>query len=318
MKYLLKPLLLEMKSTGESTKEQEESTNIEVDALKKHINILSDQSFEGRRTGTRGEAEACRYLAEQLKLMGIGPAGEQGAYFQSFPIPNVDLKWKGERTVFSYLNNSSGLVGENILGLIESKKNNAKYIVISAHLDHLGTWKGNLYPGANDNASGVATVLEMARILNIKKDKLPCSILIAFWSGEEMGTIGSRFFVRHMQFPAKDILYNINLDSIGSGNDNNFIYWAKDINVKPEWGFDAKLNNKEFNLKYQVDVGHSSDHKAFLEKNIPALTILAENWLDNNHSPQDTGEGVNYSKMALLGHFLIDQLYSKKLDEILS
>lgn len=260
---------------------------------------------------------ACRYLAAQLQKIGLNPAGDQGTFFQCFPLPEMTLRMEGKRAVFSKINNSSQQIAENILGLIKGEKNPSQYLVLSAHLDHLGIWENNLYPGANDNASGVATLLEIARLLNKKKDELPYSILVAFWSAEEMGLIGSRHFTQHSPFPLEALRLNINLDSIGNGENNKFIFWAKNLNMLPEWFPVSGLDYSALELAGQVDAVHSSDHRSFLERKIPAVTFLAENWLENNHTPLDVAGSLNYGKMAALGQFVVDMVLSPGLEKLL-
>ncbi|MDD4666207.1 MAG: M20/M25/M40 family metallo-hydrolase [Clostridia bacterium] len=293
-----------------------EDSHIQITALRKHVQVLTEKSFAGRRAGTRGEAMTGRYLAAQLQEMGLEPAGDEGTFFQGFPLPEMTLRREGKRTVFYKLKNSSQQAAENILGVIRGKQDSSQYIVLSAHLDHLGIGENNLYPGANDNASGVATVLEIARLLGEKKEQLPYSVLIAFWSAEEMGLIGSRYFIQHPSFPLEVMRLNINLDSIGSGEKNRFVFWTKNLNGLPEWLSVSGLNYSALELVGQLETMHSSDHRAFLEREVPAVTFLAENWLENNHTPLDRAGGLNYEKMAALGQFVQGIFFSSELEKL--
>lgn len=308
--------LKEFLGSREAVSGMGEESAIQITALRKHMQVLTEKSFAGRRAGTRGEAMTGRYLAAQLQEMGLQPAGEQGTFFQSFPLPEMTLRRDGKRTVFYKLNNSSPQITENILGVIKGKKYPSQYLVLSAHLDHLGIWENHLYPGANDNASGVATVLEIARLLSEKQEQLPYSVLIAFWSAEEMGLIGSRYFIQHPLVPLEAIRLNINLDSIGSGENNSFIFWAKNLNSFSEWLSGSGLNYSALELVGQLEARHSSDHRAFLEREVPAVTFLAENWLENNHTPLDSDGGLNYEKMAALGQFVQGIFFSSELEKL--
>ncbi len=314
---------LKLKDNGtkgelEVTEEGEEKDiRIRLKNLREHVQVLTGKNFGGRRAGTSGEAATCQYLAQQLKRMGVEPCGEQGTFFQSFPIPGMALMMKDKRAVFNRKNNNSQHTAENVLGLIEGQLFPDKYVVLSAHLDHLGVWQDELYPGANDNASGVATLLEITRLLCQGDSAPPYSVLIAFWSAEEMGLLGSRHFLQNPLIPKDKLGMNINLDSIGSGNEKDFVFWAHDLARLPEW-LDVKgmASYSTLMLTGQVDDLHSSDHRPFLDERIPAVTFLAENWLQNNHTPLDVPEGLNHAKMASLGELVFEIATSPELGEL--
>ncbi len=296
---------------------EQKGTRIEWEKLREHVQVLTKKSFGGRRAGTSGEAATCKYLAQQLKRMGVEPCGDQGTFFQSFLIPEMALMMKDKRAVFYRTNNNSQQSAENVLGLIEGKLFPDKYVVLSAHLDHLGVWQDELYPGANDNASGVATLLEITRLLCQGDSALPYSVLIAFWSAEEMGLLGSRHFLQNPLIPKDKLGMNINLDSIGSGEKKDFVFWAHDLARLPEWLAVRKIANySALVLAGQEDRLHSSDHRPFWDERIPAVTFLAKNWLKNNHTHLDVPEDLNYAKMASLGEFVLEMVTLPELGEL--
>jgi len=292
-------------------------TCADEERIKEHIRMLTSEEFMGRRAGTEGEAEAGLYLARQLKDIGIEPLGQDNTYFQSFTIPYFELKQLGKRTVFCRSDNSKVIYTDNILGLIPSKKRPHEYIVLSAHFDHLGLWNNYLYKGANDNASGVGAILEIARVLSKNKEKLPYSIIIAFFSAEEMGLIGSNYFINHPTVNLKNIKLNINLDSIGNGIENNFLFWSEH-NSKVLDNLCAIWSNwEQLEIEKDYNCHHSSDHEPFNKAGIPALTILAKDWLDKNHTPLDTMEILNFNKIQVLSQYLVELLNSPKLEKII-
>jgi hypothetical protein len=289
---------------------------IDKDKIRAYVKILASENFQGRRAGTEGEAEAALYLAQELKKMDIRPIGKKNTYFQPFPLPATDLKWEGKRLVFYVKDNTSKLVSDNILGLIESSKRPYQYIILSAHYDHLGMWKNKLYPGANDNASGVAAVLEIARFLRTAKE-LPYSIIIAFWGGEEMGLIGSNFFINNPPLNLANIKLAINLDSIGTGVQNGFLLWndgpAEITNrLYLDW---SKWDN--IKLLSQYTSLNSSDHKAIAQAQIPAITILADDWLNGNHTSLDNPVTLNYDKISYLARHIAQYLNSPEIEKLL-
>jgi len=290
---------------------------VEKKEIKIYVTKLTDEKFAGRRAGTRGEAEAALYLAQQFKKIGLKPGGENNTYFQSFPIPRTGIRQDEKRAKFYILSDKSELLADNVLGIIESKKRPTQYILLSAHFDHLGVWKNKLYPGANDNASGVAAILEITRALKEKEEELPYSFLIAFWSGEEMGLLGSNYFINHPTIQLKNIKLAINLDSIGIGPDNDFILWSEAPEQQIITDLKTELSKWEnINFTSQYSTENTSDHQALAQGDIPALTILAENWLDSNHSPLDSPVLLNFNKITTLAEKIVNFVGSAEIVKI--
>lgn len=292
--------------------------NIEIslEEIKKTIEELSSPDFAGRRAGSEGEAEAALFIAQRLKELNLVPLGENSTYFQAFPLPQVDLRSNGKRTEFYLMGGESTLKGDNVLGGLISRERPEKFILLSAHYDHLGTWQDNLYPGANDNCSGVSVLLELARVL--KEEELPYSIIFSFWSGEEMGLIGSNHFVNNPTIPLEKIRLNINLDSVGLGKNKEFLIWTagpQDITqeVVSHWS-----KWEDFIIKEEYSIEHSSDHKTIAKGQIPALTILAQDWLIDNHTPHDIPGKINYEKLKNLTTKIMEYLQSEEIESLLT
>ena len=169
---------------------------ITEDLIKKHITILSSDEMEGRKAGTRGIEKAARYIENEFKKIGLNKFDGLSTYRQKF--------------------NEKGLALFNIIGILEGKSKKDEFIVISAHYDHLGINKnGNgdvIYNGANDNASGVAAVLALAKYFSRMKVNERSIIFVAF-TAEEMGLIGSNYFGGKIN--PKKIVAGINIEMIG-------------------------------------------------------------------------------------------------------
>ena len=169
---------------------------ITEDLIKKHITVLSSDEMEGRKAGTQGIEKAARYIENEFKKIGLNKFDELSTYRQEF--------------------NEKGLALFNVIGILEGNSKKDEFIVISAHYDHLGINKnGNgdvIYNGANDNASGVAAVLALAKYFSKMKVNERSIIFVAF-TAEEMGLIGSNYFGKKIN--PKKIVAGINIEMIG-------------------------------------------------------------------------------------------------------
>ncbi|WP_018305780.1 M28 family metallopeptidase [Desulfitobacterium hafniense] len=252
------------------------------------ILALSAPEMEGRRTGQAGEGRASQYLSRELSMLGLKPMGDNDqSYAHAFTIHEVKETFVGNRLTFT-VGNPDHLRAPslNILGGL--KGDTEEIILISAHYDHLGIFEGQLYPGANDNASGVGCVLDVIRRL-VRENAVPKKTLVfAFWSGEEMGFLGSKAFVRNPSFPLERIKAVINVDTIGNGMIGNFGLWADNkagIAVEAVQKAAAEVSASAMVVSGN---GHNSDQITFAKVGIPAVTLLAREWLENNHTTQDT------------------------------
>lgn len=252
------------------------------------ILTLAGSEMQGRKAGSVGEAKAAEYLATQLSMLGLKPMGDPKTGFaQGFTIPPViETRVNGRLTFRPGENQKLRTPSVNLLGGLMGE-NQQEVILLSAHFDHLGIFEGRLYPGANDNASGVGCVLDVMRRI-LREGKTPKrTIVIAFWSAEEMGYVGSEAFVRASSFPLHQIKAVLNADTVGNGMIGDFALWADGANVAvkairqaaAEAGASALLT---------PPAGHNSDSVSFAEANIPAVTLMARDWLYKNHTPDDT------------------------------
>jgi hypothetical protein len=169
--------------------------------LLEHVRTLAAAELRGRAAGTPGEEAAAQYIARELDGAGIPPP--PGAErFHAFTLAGRE----GE-----------GSTSRNVVGWIEGSdaELKAQVIVLGAHFDHLGEARGQLHPGADDNASGVALVLEAARLLQTRSAPLRRSIALVFFGAEEVGLQGSRAFVRSGPVPIERVAAMVNVDMIG-------------------------------------------------------------------------------------------------------
>lgn len=271
------------------------------------IQSLCEVDMQGRRAGTIGETRALVYLEEQLRVLKLESFGDEN-YLQTFAIPVMEERVINGRALFRPKQvHASPIPAANLLAGIRGI-NQKETIIISAHYDHLGMYKGELHRGANDNASGVGCILEVIRRLvkdNLEGVAPKTNVVVAFWGAEEMGFLGSKYFVKNPTIPLSNIKAVINFDTIAAGSREDFIFWAPNDNQLIEI---IKKITKENGARIEKDddKGHKSDDSSFLGTGIPAITVLSRDWLWKNHTAEDDITIINEEKFELA----CDILYS--------
>jgi hypothetical protein len=209
----------------------------------------------------------------------------------------------------------------NIVGIIEGSDPEFKneYLVIGAHLDHVGRQAdGILFPGANDNASGSAAVVEIAKVYAQNKIKPKRSIIFVLFTGEEQGMIGSEFFVNHLPVPIEKVIAMFNLDCIGYG-DSIQIGNGKS---SPKLWYLAKQTDSLYTkmLVERTWSGGGADATAFHKKSIPCLYFVSTNSYEHLHYMTDTYETLNtvlFEKITRLAYLVSLQVangyYNKEI-----
>lgn len=247
--------------------------------LKSHVDVLADDSLEGRRGGSRGGRAAGGYLAEKLQKLGLQGMGDDGTFFQSFA--------GGER---------------NILALWEGSDPTLKkqFVIIGAHYDHVGYGTstnsygptGYIHNGADDNASGVSGLMETIEAVTRLPERPKRSILFAFWDGEEEGLLGSKHWAANPTVPLKNIVLYINLDMIGRLRQSRVEVYG----TRSSLGLRKLISgcNKDTNLwlDFTWEMKENSDHYTFYSRSVPTLmfhTGLHENY----HRPSDDAHLLN-------------------------
>ncbi|WP_407307266.1 M20/M25/M40 family metallo-hydrolase [Desulfosporosinus sp. SB140] len=274
------------------------------------ILTLTTPEMQGRKAGSVGEAKAADYLSSQLSMLGLKPMGDpKTGFFKAFTIPPVIETKVNERLTFRPGENRNlrtpsadllgGLIGENA----------SEVILLSAHYDHLGIFEGQVYPGANDNASGVGCILDVMRRI-LREGKIPKrTIVIAFWSAEEMGYVGSLAFVRTPSFSLNQIKAVLNADTVGNGTIGDFALWSDGENIAVQAVRQAASNCGASALLTPTG-GHNSDSVSFSSANIPAVTIMARDWLNKNHTPEDTPALLRPDQIHLASQILYKAVHT--------
>ena len=192
--------------------------------------------------------------------------------------------------------------GHNVIGYIDNGAPTT--IILGAHFDHLGygedgnsmlrTGEHLIHNGADDNASGTAALIELARLLKDSKLNKNNYLFIAF-SGEELGLFGSKYFVENPTINLSNVNYMINMDMIGRLNDSTKVLTIGGFGTSPEWSSLISLKNKRSVFVIKVDSSGTgpSDHTSFYRKNIPVLFFFTGLHADY-HKPTDDFDKINY------------------------
>ncbi len=236
--------------------------------------------------------------------------------FEGTELNLMDAEFKAAEKLmtssFPFKNKSAGftvkvrtdiLKVRNVLGFIKGK-DTTRNIVIGAHYDHLGMRNGIIYPGADDNASGVAGLLSIAEVWCHSKIHPPCNIVFASWSAEEKGMLGSNYFVMHTQADNRNTLVNINADMISRSADTDTAHQQLSIGI-PKGNNDlreiVRQNNNMLPKPFDLDLWDASgeggsDYAPFASRNIPVITFFS-GYHEDYHSPRDKFNKTDPAKM---------------------
>lgn len=274
--------------------------------VKEDVTFLADDKLEGRQTGTEGEKAAADYLTKRFKELDLQPKGTEG-YLQAFSFtpktnPHDEVK-------FTSVAEDSSVVGTNVIGFIDNKAENT--IVIGAHYDHLGFGgEGSLFRdeekaihnGADDNASGVALMLNLAG--KLKNTNTSNNYLFMAFSGEEMGLLGSNYFTKNTTIDASKINYMINMDMVGRMKaDSTLAVYG--VGTSPMFKQTLTANNDSFKLVENESGVGPSDHTSFYLIDIPVLHFFTGQHEDY-HKPGDDSEKLNYDGMNLISDYIFN------------
>ena len=275
-----------------------------------HIGFLASDELQGREAGYLSGRIAGQYIVAYLKTLGLQPLYGD-SFFQPFEAYRKERQRKARYQVHP---DSIALLKKevhqklslrNVLAKIEGKNPN-EYVIVGAHYDHLGLDPlldgDQIYNGADDNASGVAAVLQIARAFLATGVQPERTVIFAFWDGEEKGLLGSEYFVQSCSF-VKQIKGYLNFDMIGRNNDESkprhVVYFYTEAH--PAFGEWLKNDIKEYGLKLEPNyrpwdrpVG-GSDNASFAERDIPVIWYHTDGHPDY-HLPSDHAERINWEK----------------------
>ena len=274
---------------------------IQKDDLSGYLKQLASDKFQGRETGEYGQKVAAAYIASNFKSIGLKPLIHDTSFLQSYLIDSlvnkVDYKY-----------------GENVIACIEGSDKKDEVVVFSAHYDHLGIKEGLIYYGADDDGSGTASIIELAKVFQQAKKEghgPRRTLLFIAFSGEEEGLLGSDYYIHNPVFSLSNTMVDLNIDMIGRIDEKHkknpsYLY----IIGSDKLSSDLHRINERANAVYcklkldytynsRRDPNHfyyRSDHYNFARNNIPVIFYFNGVHKDY-HKPTDTVDKIDFDRM---------------------
>jgi aminopeptidase YwaD len=275
--------------------------------MEHHVSVLASDSLLGRGFGTEQGAKAAAYIAGQFREAGLEPLN--GSYLHPF-------------------NHRLGILnisGTNVVGVIPGSDPalRGEYIVLGAHFDHLG-WKiehGDtvVYNGADDNASGTASIIEIGRSLAAQKDSLGRSVVLVAFDGEESGLIGSTHFLEDQVLPPKQIKLMFSLDMVGmyGAHGGVDLYGIKQLSRADLLTGEIAAAHDLVIKKANGRTAQRTDTAPFGNRGIPSVHTFTGTE-SPYHKPEDVAEKLDYQGMSLIANYLSDATLELSREETLS
>jgi Zn-dependent M28 family amino/carboxypeptidase len=268
--------------------------------VRRRIGIIAHDSMGGRDTPSPGLELTARYIAAEFARLGLSPAGDSGTFIQRYPIPGARSESRPA---------AQARTAPNVVGVIPGSDPALRdeYIVISAHMDHVGVGPpvngDSIYNGADDDASGTAGVLEIAEAMSRPDSRPKRSVLFLTVSGEEHGLWGSAWFGEHPPVPMSRVVANLNIDMIGRNWKDTIVVIGKehsDLGVTLER---VSRANPELGMRAIDDLWPEenfyfrSDHYNFARRGVPALFFFNGTHPDY-HGPDDEPDRIDAEKAS--------------------
>jgi len=308
MPRLVRALVLLLSGSALAQDTEKALRTIKAADIQKHQVFLSSDKLQGREAGSEGGHQAALYIAEQVKKWGLKPGGMGDSYFQPFgggePRKPDD---KGSKNIIAVWPGTDAKLKD-------------EYVVVAAHYDHVGLGfkgsnagaggkPGEIHNGADDNASGTSTLLDIAEAVG--QAKLKRTVVCIWFDAEEGGLVGSRHWTANPTLDLAKCFAMINCDMIGRNEMTKiFCGVAKDAKgdpTFPKWVALVKEIEKQYRLSFDWSGFDSyikqSDHWPFMEKGVPSIFFTAGLHADY-HTDRDDIEKINFAKEELIGRFV--------------
>ena len=265
--------------------------------VKRRIAIIADDSMGGRDTPSRGLDATARYIASEFQRFGLTPGGDSGTFIQRYPIPGSR---EGRPS-------GASRTAPNVVGVLEGSDPVLKneYIVLSAHMDHVGIGApvdgDSIYNGADDDASGTTGVIELAEALSMPGARPKRSVVFLTVSGEEHGLWGSAWFSEHPVVPMSQVVADLNIDMIGRNWKDTIVVIGKEHSDLGATLDRVNRAHPELRMKAIDDIWPEenfyfrSDHYNFARKGVPILFFFNGTHPDY-HGPNDEPDRIDAEK----------------------
>ena len=279
--------------------EAEQSAAIHVEELKAHVYRLASKDFLGRR-GV-GAARASQHIAAAFEQLKLQPAFD-GSYFLSIPYLLADDP-----------TDKNSFLGRNVAAVLPGSDPKLKdeWIVLSAHFDHLGVRDGVMYPGADDNASSVAMLLEVAEQFALRQEKPRRTILFVAFDQEEAGLLGSRHFAAHPPRDLRKLRCFVTADMLGRSMANLMDEYVFALGSESAARLRQLVDEVPYDRGLKVGrlgadlIGTRSDYGPFRDRRIPFL-FLSTGQHPDYHQPTDTPEKIDYVRLQRISQWIAD------------
>ncbi len=274
------------------------------------IRWLADDAREGRGVGTEGLRASAEYIAERFEELGLEPGGTDG-YFQPFKLdPSSPMLVHTEL---------GGTAVRNVIGVLPGHGRLAREVVVfGAHFDHLGMGTDGyarfstdsaaenvVHNGADDNASGTTALLNTAALLARRESTERRTFVFVAFTAEELGTIGSQYYVDHPTFPNEVTAAMLNFDMVGRMRGDSVVIGGVASAAELERTIDAVNADYDLVIAKQETPWGASDHYVFYNEGIPVLHFYTNTHSDY-HSPGDDWEKINVAGIAKIAEFATD------------
>lgn len=259
--------------------------------LREYVEVLANDMFEGRATGSRGGMAAGNYLSQQFRKLELAGAGDQNSYFQAFN--------GASRNLLAQLPGSDPKLRQQV-------------VLIGAHYDHVGYGTastsngplGHIHNGADDNASGDAALLEVAKAIVALEPRPKRTIVFALWDGEEQGLLGSKHWVAHPTIALNRLVCTINIDMIGRLRGDQLTIYGTRTAPGLRRMIASQNGPSHLLLDFDWEIKPDSDHFTFIEHGIPAL-MFHTGLHSDYHRPSDDAEKINVEGMQRITRLMV-------------
>jgi len=286
-------------------------TRLDAERMLLDLQILASDRFQGRATDTPGGAMAAQMVGTRFSELELSRFGDRFEQPFSFVHRSIRALWRRNRPFSKTYTDA-----RNVVGYVPGTVLPNDFIVVSAHFDHLGVIGGEVYHGADDNASGTAALLALAAY--VRSHPLRRSIVFAAFDAEELGLRGSHAFVEALPFPLEHFLLNINVDMIGRSDDGRL--FVSGVRYTP--ALSSIVESVARTSKVPIHMGHdrsmwvtgliddwtgASDHSSFHDLGVPFLYFGVEDHADV-HQPTDTWDRIDSSFYAASAETVLSAL----------
>lgn len=287
------------------------SMKCDPEAMYATIETLCSDSLAGRRAGSGNDLRAALFLASELNTIGCTPLWHQALV--PFSMDGAAERRGMEKVLAGEWHDSS----YNVVMTIRSHYPDAEKVLLGAHYDHLGLFKadkglrhktGDMLRGANDNASGTAAVVEIARCLKPYADKFKRDLIVALFGAEEMGLVGSRHLERMLRDSLVTVGHMVNLEMLGRMRGDTLLLQGEMLS--PVSRVVEAVNNPD-SLRIELSTRFSigSDHFTFTSKMIPTSFFITTD-ISTLHTVIDTPESLDMEGMEQAVNYITRYVYT--------